>query len=79
MCSAPVQVKLQVSLQQTTWSGELSGGAPAGNTIDISVFRCVARSFDDSKATRCAASNSTSAAGYALFMMEEQRLIFVIS
>ena len=46
-----------------TCRGELSGGAPGGNTIDISVFLCVSASFDDSAATFCAASNSTSAAG----------------
>jgi len=65
MCSAPVQVKLQVSLQQMTCIGELSPlTLLAGKIIDMSVFFCVATSPEDSLATRWAASNKTNAAGY---------------
>ena len=68
MCSAPVQVKLQVSLQQMTCRGELSAlTAVRGKTIDMRVFFCVATSSEDSLATRWAASNKTSAAGYERF------------
>lgn len=35
MCSAPVQVKLQVSLQQRTYSGESSGLVPDGQIISM--------------------------------------------
>lgn len=34
ICSAPVHVKLHVSLQQTTYNGELSGFDPSGNIIE---------------------------------------------
>ena len=63
MCSAPVHVKLHVSLQQSTCSGERSAGEPSGNAMDMRVARWVARSSEDSCATRLAASNSASAAG----------------
>lgn len=35
MCSAPVHVKLQVSLQHKTYKGESSGLVPDGQTIPI--------------------------------------------
>jgi hypothetical protein len=35
MCSAPVQVKLQVSLQHKTYKGESSGLVPDGQTIPM--------------------------------------------
>lgn len=35
MCSAPVHVKLQVSLQHNTYKGESSGLVPDGQTIPI--------------------------------------------
>lgn len=35
MCSAPVQVKLQVSLQQRTYRGESSGLVPEGQIISM--------------------------------------------
>ncbi len=34
MCSAPVHVKLHVSLQQITYKGELSGFDPSGKIIE---------------------------------------------
>jgi hypothetical protein len=48
MCSAPVHVKLHVSLQQTTWSGESSGLEPGGYTIAATAvaLRCC---WDDSE------------------------------
>jgi len=35
MCSAPVHVKLQVSLQHKTYKGESSGLVPDGQTMPI--------------------------------------------
>lgn len=35
MCSAPVHVKLQVSLQQRTYRGESSGLVPEGQIISM--------------------------------------------
>lgn len=48
MCSAPVHVKLHVSLQQTTCSGESSGLEPGGYTIAATAqaLRCC---WDDSE------------------------------
>ena len=51
MCSAPVHVKEQVSLQQMTCSGEFSGDVPLGKIMDIRVFLRVSASFEHSCAT----------------------------
>lgn len=50
MCSAPVHVKLQVSLQHKTYNGESSGLVPDGQTIPIKTSSSF--SLEDTSATK---------------------------
>lgn len=60
MCSLPVQVKLQVSLQHNICRGELSRLEPVGYSICINVAR--SSQPDSLAATLLAVSNTTNAA-----------------
>lgn len=56
MCSAPVHVKLQVSLQHNTYKGESSGLVPDGQTIPINTSSSF--SLEDTSAKKIKNSSS---------------------